>query len=217
MNNKKSVIATKDGPIELSPEYVPLIELLIAAGYISDVSITDEKIRQSHQNYLQKAYHNTEKLLDNYRKFAWMIKYFPENVANELDLQYSSTDELFHLLDLECAKGNKKVESRLMSYFPSRDRFARLNEAINALQYYPDTGPILYRIIMMRYIDEKTYTLDEILKEIQLGKTQYSKYRKEAIRYISVLLWGADNKEESFVLQTIDFLKKERKANNAQS
>lgn len=216
-NNKGSVHASKDGPIELSKEYMPLINALVAAGYISDISITDEKWRNAKQTAAKRAYHNTEMLLNNYRNFAWMIKYYPNNIANELEMQYESTEELFRLLDLECAKGNKKLEGRLLSYFPTKERFDRLNAAISALQYKPKNGKKLYTLIYMRYVSEADVTVDDIMRELNIGHTQYARYRKKAIELISLWLWGAEDSEKSLMLESLELLRSNTRNNNSKA
>lgn len=204
MSNKASAI--NNPPVELSAELKQFIDHLVRAGYISDVKITDETVRTIKQKAAQRSFHNTELLLTNYRKFSWMLSYFPENVAKELDLPFENSDSLMSALDVECARGNAKLENRLRSYLPLREQMDRLNEAVTLLKNKPDNGETLYKIIYYKYIADETITIDELCKRLYISRGTYSKMRKEALSWISFRLWGTNDKSLSFIMETISFI-----------
>ena len=57
------------------------IEILTKSGLIGNKEISEEKIREAKRKKQEKMYHNTHKLLQNYRTLAWLLESFPEVIA----------------------------------------------------------------------------------------------------------------------------------------
>lgn len=202
---------TSNLPVELSEDFNDLLNYLVDAGYVSDITITDKRIRDMQQSVRKNAYHNTELLLNNYRKYAWTLKYFPQTVAEDYDLEFKDSDTLIEALDIGIAQGNNKLENRLRNYVPTRNRVDRLLEAVSLVKEKPENGKVLHSIIDMRYINPTEYTVDEICKNLNISLSSYHRLRKEAIELISYRLWGTDNKKSSIAIQVLDFLYNENK------
>ena len=126
--DKKSLYEQQEEKIRVKSE--AFIGLLTKRGILGDQRISDEKIRAAEQEKRKKAYHNTEMLLKHYRLFVWVITCAPQDIADELEKQYETVDELLEKLDFEVAMGNHKAERRVENVMSSRMLLKRLDEAL---------------------------------------------------------------------------------------
>ncbi len=97
-----------------------MLDLLINRGVVEDKRILNPQVRLDKQKRNQMAYHNTELLLKHYRDIVWLLECFPDTIADELEEPMKDVDELIDRLDLEMAKGNRRVENRLRSLEATR-------------------------------------------------------------------------------------------------
>ena len=70
-------------------------------------------------------------------------------------------DELIDRLDLEMAKGNRRVENRMRSLEATRLMLDRINDALTVLKRKPRDGELLYELIRLTYIDPEKYLFKE--------------------------------------------------------
>lgn len=112
MNNEKNQSLYDQQEEEIRAHSEAFIGLLTKRGILGDQRINDEKIRAAQQEKRKRAYHNTEMLLKHYRLFVWVITCATQDIADELEKQYETVDELLDKLDFEVAMGNHKAEHR---------------------------------------------------------------------------------------------------------
>ena len=96
--------------IEKKEEIKEMVQLFIRSGLIEDESIAEEKIRKAKRNKNKRVYHNTKLMMEQYRKLAWVVKSFPEEIAMELNEEFEQIDKLIERLDVEMAFGKKRLE-----------------------------------------------------------------------------------------------------------
>lgn len=200
------VIARKTDPLLMNSELERIIKYLQKAGYIGNPNITEKEIKAYKQKSAQTKIHNTELLLKNYHKYAWMIECYPENVARELEISFKDSDDLMAALDIQCAYGTRGLESMLQNYYPARAYIERLHEAVTTLKKLRHKGEMMYNVIVLRYLNPEELSVDEICAKLDITKRTYSRLRKEAVECISMRLWGADNKELSLALELASIL-----------
>lgn len=188
----------------LSDRTSKFLEYLARRGLLPDRKATDKESAIRRQEIAQKAYHNTELLLHNYREIVWALETTPDQIASELEMPFATLDELIARIDLESVLGNKRVESRLISVAKSRILVDRMNEALSVLRKKPKVGEELYRIIYKTFVDPNfNGTVLDLLYQLNLSKRKYYELRKKAIRLISLRLWSAPNQEIDMWLEVL--------------
>lgn len=185
-----------------------IFRLLAQRGIVSDLSISDEKIKQAQQQKQKIAYHNTELLLKQYKNIVWMLECFPATVAEELEQPLENVDELIDRLDLEVSMGNRKLENRLESIKKTRLALDRVNEALTILKKKPKDGERLYEVLHLTYIADENLTHNELLYRLNLSSRHYYRLREEAIGILSLRIWSAPSTELDFWLDMLTILER---------
>ena len=183
-----------------------ILNLLMSGGMIKDLKIPDEKIRNAQQKKRQQAFHNTELLLRHYRSIAWLLECFPDTIAKELEESFTDLDSMINRLDVEMARGNKKIERRLESIEKTRLIVDKINEALTVLKKKPDDGEIMYEVIRLTYIEPETLNHNELLFRLNLSSRHYYRIREQAISIISIRLWSSPSKEIDIWLEMLSML-----------
>ena len=188
----------------LSTNTTKFMEYLIRRGLLPDRNLVDQESAARRQEIAQKAYHNTELLLQNYRELVWALETTPDQIASELEMPFATLDELIDRIDLESALGNSKVENRLISVAKSRVLIDRIHEAVSVLRKKPKVGEDLYRVIYKTFLDPNfSGTVLDLLYQLNLSKRKYYELRKKAIRLISLRLWSAPNQEVDMWIEVV--------------
>ena len=181
---------------------------------MADISISDERFRESQQKKQLMAFHNTELLLKHYKNITWMLECFPDTIAEELEQPFENVDEVIERLDLEITRGNRKIENRLESVLKTRIILDRVNEALTVLKKKPEDGGRLYDLIYLTYITPESLNHNEILYRLNLSSRHYYRLREQAINILSIRLWSAPNKDTEFWLELISILGDDDKKGN---
>ena len=147
-----------------------MLELLVNRGVVEDKRILNPKVRMDKQKRNQMAYHNTELLLKHYRDIVWLLECFPNTIAEELEEPLKDVDELIDRLDLEMAKGNRRVENRMRSLEATRLMLDRINDALTVLKRKPRDGELLYELIRLTYIDPVFFFALKLIFDKRNGK-----------------------------------------------
>ena len=90
-------------------------EFLTRKGLLEDHSIDNEKVRKAKKTTAQKAYHNTEVLLEQYRTITWILDCVPEDLSSELHVPQNNLEALASRIDVEMSLENKRLQSKLTS------------------------------------------------------------------------------------------------------
>ena len=182
------------------------VEFLMRAGMLEDPQIDDEKVRKAKKSTMQKAYHNTEALLNQYRLIVWVLECAPGELAQELMTPVQDIDRLAEKIDLATTLGDKRVEGRVNAMMKTRFMVDRVHDALSVLRQKPGNGEQLYSVIYTTYIDPVERKNDEIIDLLHLSARTYYRLRREAITIMSVRLWSAPTGDIDTWLEVLTLL-----------
>ena len=116
-------------------------EFLIKLGLASDKRIVDPIQREQRRIKVirENNYHNTNKLLRNYRKIAWSVKTAPYDVADLLGCEFEDVDKLLKALDLSDDMKLSKGEHVIDLLSDHRRMLRALHNAVAKIKIYPET------------------------------------------------------------------------------
>ena len=170
---------------------------LINLGLAEDKRIVDPIQREKRRiNVIRENnFHNTNKLLKNYRKIAWSVKTAPYDIADLLGKEFEDVDKLLKALDISDDIKGDKGEHVIDLLKDHRGMIRALHVAVSKLILYPDHGGELYSLITEKYIKDTsnpsirrfyyTPTLEQRLHSYLNGNT-YEAVENEINKYIEV-------------------------------
>lgn len=182
------------------------LDYLMRAGMLEDSKIDNEKIRKAKKNTMQKAYHNTEVLLQQYRLIIWVLECTPDEIAQELLVPVQDIDRLAEKIDIATTLGNKRVESRIEAMMKTRFLVDRVHDALSVLRRKPGNGELLYSVIHAAYIEPEERTHEEIIDMLNVSSRTFYRLRKEAISILSIRLWSAPSSDIAAWLEVLTLL-----------
>ena len=182
------------------------IEILTKSGLIGNKDISEEKIREAKRKKQEKMYHNTHKLLQNYRTLAWLLESFPEVIAEEIEQRFETIDELIARLDVDMEFGNRKLEERLESVKKTRFIIDKINEAVSLIRKSPDDGERLYNVLYLTYIAPEKLSHFDLLYRLDVSTRHYYRLREKAVNKVSQRLWSAPDKETDYWIEILMIL-----------
>lgn len=191
---------------QLQKQSAGFVELLMRKGMLEDPKIDDEKIRKAKKSTVQKAYHNTEVLLEQYRLVVWVLECVPGEIAQELLIPVQDVDALAERIELETTLGSKRIENRVNTMMKTRFLVDRVQEALTVLRKKPGNGELLYSILYATYIDPEKRKHEELLKSLDLSSRTYYRLRREAITILSIRLWSAPSGDIDAWLEVLTLL-----------
>lgn len=168
-----------------------VLKLLTKRGLIPDKKISDDARRAAQQKRQKDSYHNTELLLKNYRRIAWMVECFPEAISEELDRPFEVVDELFDRMAIASTFGNRKLEQRAAAVEQTRLLLDRINDALTVLKRKPGNGQDLYNLVYLSFIAPEQLSNQEVLYRLNMSPRHYYRLRNEAIIILSLRLWSS--------------------------
>lgn len=180
-----------------------ILQLFTKQGILVNKNISDVHMREAQKRRQQKAFHNTELLLKQYKNIAWMLECFPDTIAEELEQPFENVDKVIDRLDVEISLGNRKLENRIESIQKTRLVIDRINDALTVLKKKPGNGERLYEIIYQTYIAPESLNHNEMLYRLNLSSRHYYRLKDQAISILSIRLWSAPSKEVDFWLELI--------------
>lgn len=181
-----------------------VLKLLTKRGLIPDKKISDDDRRVAQQKRQKDSYHNTELLLKNYRRIAWMVECFPEAIAEELDRPFEAVDELLDGVNVASIFGNRKLEQRTASVEQTRLLLDRINDALTVLKRKPGNGQDLYNLIYLSFIAPEKLSNQEVLYRLNMSPRHYYRLRKDAITILSLRLWSSPDPVIDLWLELIE-------------
>ena len=190
---KKTTSAYDAQEMQVAAQTNAFLKMLTRRGLLKDQEINDEKVQKARQEYLQKAFHNTELLLENYRMIRWVLACCPDEIASELDAPMGNIDELIEKMDIHICIGDKKAENRMRGAVKTRLLMDRVNDALTVLKMKPQNGRKLYDLIYVTFLQEESWTHSQIIDHLEISTRTYYRLRKEAVEVISTRLWATPN------------------------
>ena len=148
-------------------------------------------------------FHDTWKLLKNYRDAVWNLELAVQQVKNQFEIEYGSSIEEF--LDSIYLAGADIGGSRLENYAQSIERSNKmlnlLNSAVDILRSKHKHGEQYYWILYYSYLSpQQLQNTDEIIESLvphitNISKRTYYRKRPEAVQALSSILWGYTSKD----------------------
>ena len=181
-----------------------VLKLLTKRGLIPDKKISDDDRRVAQQKRQKDSYHNTELLLKNYRRIAWMVECFPEAIAEELDRPFEAVDELLDGVNVASTFGNRKLEQRAAAVEQTRLLLDRINDALTVLKRKPGNGQDLYDLVYLSFIAPEQLSNQEVLYRLNMSPRHYYRLRKDAITILSLRLWSSPDPVIDLWLELIE-------------
>jgi len=153
-------------------------------------------------------YHNTRKFLDHYRDATYSLKVVVRQLENQFKMQYGNTIDEFlesvymagmDLSDCEIQEHTRSIER-------SNKMLKLLDSSVNLLRHNHKNGELFYWILYYAFLSPHALqNTDEILDNLEkhMERPSYRTYfrkRDQAIRALSMILWGFTAKETTNLL-----------------
>ena len=148
-------------------------------------------------------FHDTWKLLKNYRDAVWNLELAVQHVKNTFEIEYgSSIEEFLESIYLAGADiGGSKLENYAKSIERSNKMLNLLNSAVDILRSKHKHGEQYYWILYYSYLSPQQFqNTDEIIESLMphianISKRTYYRKRPEAVQALSSILWGYTSKD----------------------
>ena len=148
-------------------------------------------------------FHDTWKLLKNYRDAVWNLELAVQQVKNTFEIEYgNSIDEFLDSIYLAGADiGGSKLENYARSIERSNKMLSLLNSAVEILRSKHKHGEQYYWILYYTYLSPlQLQNTDEIIENLMphitnISKRTYYRKRPQAVQALSSILWGYTSKD----------------------
>lgn len=150
-----------------------------------------------------KRYHDTLRLLKNYRDVVWSMELSVEKLRKDFEVEYGTGVEEF--LDSIYMAGadlsGTKIESHARSIERSRKMLALLNQAAGFMKEKHKNGETYYWILYYTYLSpQQPESTDMIMEQLKphiqdFSHVTYYRKRSAAVRTLSSILWGYSSKD----------------------
>lgn len=148
-------------------------------------------------------YHDTWRLLKNYRDAVWNLELAVQQVKNGFEVEFgSSIDEFLDSIYLAGADvGGSKLEDYAKSIERSNKMIQLLNSAVDILRSKHKHGEQYYWILYYSYLSpQQLQNTEEVLEKLaphimNISRRTYYRKRPEAIQALSSILWGYTSKD----------------------
>ena len=165
----------------------------------------NQNISSEQENPL---FHDTWKLLKNYRDAVWNLELAVQQVRNTFEIEFgSSIEEFLDSIYLAGADiGGTKLENYAKSIERSNKMLNLLNSAVDILRSKHKHGEQYYWILYYSYLSpQQLQNTDEIIEKLEphisnISKRTYYRRRPEAVAALSSILWGYTSKDCLIIL-----------------
>lgn len=148
-------------------------------------------------------FHDTWKLLKNYRDAVWNLELAVQQVKNTFEIEYgSSIEEFLDSIYLAGADiGGTQLENYAKSIERSNKMLNLLTSAIEIMRSKHKYGEQYYWILYYSYLSpQQLQNTDEIIESLtphitNISKRTYYRKRPEAVQALSSILWGYTSKD----------------------
>lgn len=169
-----------------------------------------EKMKKAPEEH--PFYHDTWKLLKNYRDVAWNLELADLDLQAEFRAEFGSANygSLADLASASSEKAGTRIESFARSLERSRKMMQLLDAAISLMRSHHKKGELYYWVLFYTYLSPQAYAnYREILRALEahfspMSRRTYYSYREEAISTLSHVLWGYTSRESAEILQKFD-------------
>lgn len=127
-SKKPSLYDAQEEQIQL--QSASFVDFLTRKGVLEDHNIDNERVRKAKKDTAQRAYHNTEVLLSQYRLIIWVLECIPGELSDELEVPVHDIDALAEKIDIQTSLENARIESRVNAMMKTRYLVDRIHEAL---------------------------------------------------------------------------------------
>ena len=148
-------------------------------------------------------YHDTLKLLKNYRDVVWSLELSVQQAQRKFQLEYGSSVEEF--LDTMYVAGadlsGSKVEQYAKNIEQSHKMIKLLESAVALLREKHKNGEAYYWVLYYSFLSaQQLRNSDEIVEALRthvpdISYSTYYRRRQDAVDALSSVLWGYSSKE----------------------
>ncbi len=143
-------------------------------------------------------YHDTWKLLKNYRDVVWSMELSVQQVKKEFEIEFgSSIDDFLDSVYMAGADlGGTKIEDHARCIERSNQMLKLLNNAVELLRTRHKSGEAYYWLLYYTYLSpQQLQNVGEIIAQLQphirdISVSTYYRRRKKAVEALSSVLWG---------------------------
>ena len=157
-----------------------------------------DKLSGAEPPQRQDHFHNTKKLLRQYRRVAYAIQMSESELNLRMELEHGMHLSTFKVnaelagIDLS----NTKVESYTRSLVRSKTMLEIINHALESVRLDPDYGDKMYHVLRETYFTpHKPKNRDEIIRALEqagypMSSTTYHVWLRNSITALDRILWG---------------------------
>lgn len=144
------------------------------------------------ENVPENLIHNTEVLINLYRKIEFAVKCHLRELDEELYVteRRQLSDFIHDLINYDFNKERRRLQDRLTSADTSLCLLELMEDALLLLKSYPDNGDLYYKLLRYRYFDSYGNTNEELMEILNLSRSTYYRQKKKAIRLYASVLWA---------------------------
>lgn len=165
--------------------------------------MNNKKLKNTPSEQDNPLFHDTWKLLKNYRDVVWNLELAVQHVKNTFELEYGSSIEEFleSIYHAGAEIGGTTLEGYAKSIERSNKMLNLLNSAINILRNKHKHGEQYYWLLYYSYLSpQQLQNTDEIIEMLRphianISLRTYYRKRPEAVQALSSILWGYTSKD----------------------
>ena len=153
-------------------------------------------------------YHNTWKLLKNYRDVVWSMEVSVTQLKSQFQIEYgSSVEEYLDSIYLAGADlSGTEIEQHARSIERSNKMLKLVDNAVNVLRAHHKNGEIYYWVLYYTYLSpQELPSVADIIEQLAphirgISFRTYYRRRNEATEALSSVLWGYTTKKSMGIL-----------------
>lgn len=143
-------------------------------------------------------YHDTWRLLKNYRDVVWSMELSVQQVKKEFEIEFGSTiDDFLESVYLAGADlGGTKIENHAKCIERSNQMLKLLDNAVELLRTRHKNGETYYWLLYYTFLSpQQMENVEETIEQLRphlrdISIPTYYRKRKKAVEALSSILWG---------------------------
>lgn len=158
-------------------------QLQVIATAVADRYKAHEEEKEKEQQ--DRRLRNIKLLLKNYRSLVLHCDNIEKDLIKFEDTSIQDLDlETINLESVESIKKSKKKSFAMMLFIKGKTESYKQSCSTDELKYF--------RVLEMRYLASKKYTIQEIAYKENIDRTTAGRYLEKAIEELPVIFFGAD-------------------------
>ncbi len=166
--------------------------------YVMNIGNDEEPIMAVVEKYMTNPggisdaeFQKAKRLLNSFKHVLWIIS---SNIK-ELDEECRATmnEDLAYALEIldkfDCRMDADKLERKLTTNQETRLMANLIVTAIYMVKEYPTLGEIYYNVLQKTYLSKDKSKETDILYDLDISRSTYYKYKKDAVRIFGYCLW----------------------------